>query len=73
MKTLNPGTRVRLNVRSIGGWKGTGTVVGDYPPSPDSIRLRKDGLDETVQCMRHEVSVLRNQNRGEAAKQESVS
>ena len=63
-KPLKAGTRIRLKVPDLGGWKGTGTVI--YVSGDDDyaiVEFRPDGTDEYgmgIAC-RHEVAVLRDQ------------
>ena len=67
MKLLTIGTRIRLKVRTLGGWKGTATVTEDQLFPDDGVWFRPDGEDPdnwlTGRCVacRHEVSILRNQ------------
>jgi hypothetical protein len=62
-KALTPGTRVRAKVRTMSGWKGTGTITCDCM---DTVTLTKDGWPvggdegEVLLC-RDEVAVLRDQ------------
>jgi hypothetical protein len=63
MKKLKKGDRIRLNVYTISGWKGLGTVTEDQVD--DTVTFRRDGEDPESwfsgrSCaMRHEVSVVR--------------
>ena len=53
MKQLKAGDRITLKVRTISGWKGSGTVVSH---SGDHVVFVKDG-DRTIEmcdCMRYE-------------------
>jgi hypothetical protein len=62
---MKAGTRVRLKVRTIFGWKGCGTVVRGYDP----VRFLADGNSYDcdapwrgmVDCTRDEVAVMRDQ------------
>jgi len=67
MKPLKKGDRIRLKVRTIGGWKGIGTVMEDEVVAGRGVRFIKDGaepgsLDSILGCdaCRHEVVVLRS-------------
>ena len=46
-KLLKKGDRIRLKVRTIGGWKGTATVTADEQLGSDLVQFRKDGDDES--------------------------
>ena len=64
MKLLKKGDRIRLKVRTIGGWKGTGTVTEDQAYGSDTIWFRKDGgRADNCAAGRHEVALIRT--RGE--------
>jgi hypothetical protein len=54
---LHPGDRVRAKVRTIFGWKGTGTVIrADY----GHITIQKDDDNgNTAEFARHELARLR--------------
>ena len=58
MRPLKAGDRVRLKVRSLFGWKGTGTVseiIGDGTDPNTSVEILKDGSSEHCTCCRHEL------------------
>lgn len=65
-KQIKVGDRIRLKVRLMGGWKGTGTVIFSDPYG-GIIEFLKDGdsLDEwgRTGCFvcKHEVAVMRKQ------------
>jgi hypothetical protein len=66
MKLLKKGDRIRLNVRTIAGWKGKGTVMQDQKTPESSVRFIKDGthlesIEYEIGCeaLRREVSMLR--------------
>lgn len=62
---LAPGTRVRLNVPTVVGGRGPGTVLECFGDGPHaSVLVRLDGTryvseDSWTDCCRHEVSVIR--------------
>jgi hypothetical protein len=64
--TLNKGDRIRLKVRTIGGFKGYATVLNESPVTGpnDTVEFCPEGCDDTyylgVAC-RHEVAKCRNQ------------
>ena len=62
-RRLKTGDRIRLKVRTLGGWKGTGTVVCDMAHEDDVVLFAKDGQErrDWLPCVaaRHEVSLLR--------------
>lgn len=67
MKLLKKGDRIRLKVRTMAGWKGTGTVMEDQITADGGVRFIKDGaepgtLEYEIGCdaCRHEVEVLRS-------------
>ena len=63
-KPLKAGTRIRLKVPDLFGWKGTGTVIYDVIGDEDDaiVEFRPDdkNLEMGIAC-RHEVAVLRDQ------------
>jgi hypothetical protein len=65
MKLLKKGDRIRLKVRTIGGWKGTATVTEDQISPDVTVWFRKDGSDpddwmaDRCCACRHEVAVMR--------------
>ena len=62
MRALKAGDRVRLKVRSLFGWKGTGTVseiIGDGTDPDTSVEILKDGSSEHCTCCRHELTKIR--------------
>ena len=62
MRPLKSGDRVRLKVRSLFGWKGTGTVseiIGDGTDPNTSVEFLKDGSSELCTCCRHELAKIR--------------
>lgn len=64
MKQLQKGDRIRLKVGTIGGWKGTATVL-EHSVCDDTVEFLKDGYtpDEYGRsycyAFRHEVSKIR--------------
>ena len=67
MRPIHPGTRVRLKVRTIGGWQGVGTVLRrvyddcvELIPDKD-LAEGKDWHMARVICGRDEVARLRDQ------------
>ena len=58
-KRLEKGTRIRLKVRTICGWKGKATVVNDY--GLGTVQFVKDDFPNELNCYcrRDEVAVLR--------------
>jgi len=61
MRLLKKGDRIRLKVRTIFGWKGTGTVTEDQLHADDNVYFRKDGgIGERNGARRHEVALMRN-------------
>ena len=60
-KKLKKGDRIRLKVRTISGWKGTGTVIEDQ--ITDTVLFRRDGKREGDKCSacREEVALMRDQ------------
>ena len=64
MRALKAGDRVRLKVRSLFGWKGTGTVseiVGDGTDPDTPVEILKDGSSEHCTCCRHELAKIRTE------------
>ena len=64
-RLLQVGDRVRLKVRTIFGYKGTGTVTREQYTASGGIQFRPDeeGWEHnTVDCMRHEVALMRCPN-----------
>ena len=62
MRPLKAGDRVRLKVRSLFGWKGTGTVtavIGGGTDPDVSVEILKDGSSEHCTCCRHELAKIR--------------
>lgn len=65
MRLLKKGDRIRLKVRTFGGWKGTATVTTDQVSADDVVWFRKDGSDPDSylagRCCacRHEVALVR--------------
>lgn len=63
-KLLKKGDRIRLKVRTMGGWTGTATVTEDQLMPDHPVFFRKDGdaenwLNDRCCAGRHEVSVIR--------------
>ena len=65
---LKKGDHVRLKIRTISGWKGTGIVLHDqYSNSPESIiKFRPDDADpndewRNCHALRRELSKIRTQ------------
>ena len=60
---LKQGDRIRLKVRTLSGWKGTGTVAVDQLHPEDGIQFIKDGDHGPPYsgARRHEVAKLRGQ------------
>lgn len=42
---LRKGDRIRLKVRTVGGWKGTATVTEDQTALAGPVWFRKDGSE----------------------------
>ena len=64
MRPLKAGDRVRLKVRSLFGWKGTGTVseiIGDGTDPDTDVDILKDGSSEHCTCCRHELAKIRTE------------
>ena len=61
MTRLKKGDRIRLKVRTLGGWKGTGIVVEDQAHPNDGVRFIKDGESAPTcsSACRHEVAKMR--------------
>jgi hypothetical protein len=65
MKKLKKGDRIRLNTRTISGWKGIGTITEDQEQEEAAISFRKDGgTEENNRAMRHEVTLLKTNTIG---------
>ena len=63
VKDLMAGTQVRLKVRTMSGWKGSGTVVWCFGDDVQILREDKPDQFGFVDCARHEVAVMRGQSR----------
>lgn len=64
MSRLKAGDRVRLKVRSLFGWKGTGTVteiIGNGADPDTFVEILKDGSSEHCTCCRHELAKIRTE------------
>jgi len=61
---MKKGTRIRLKVPTIGGWKGEAIVVEEYPSGTVEFLKKGDKLDEYGRsycyACRHEVSVIKH-------------
>ncbi len=56
-RKFKPGDLVALKVRTMGGWKGIGTVID---VSHDGLRIAKEGdPDRTCDVLKHEVRKVR--------------
>jgi hypothetical protein len=66
-RLLKKGDRVRTKTHTIGGWKGTGTVLEDETERGRVIKLqadtpvRRDDRDRMVMFCDFEVTLLRTQ------------
>jgi hypothetical protein len=68
MKLLKQGDRIRLNVRTLAGWKGMGTVPEDQLSEGDVVEFVKDAdvctdppsVPARCSAMRDEVTLVRN-------------
>lgn len=59
VKSLSRGDGIRLKVRTISGWKGTGTVVEDQVDCDDGVIFVKDASVREwpfTHACRHEVA-----------------
>ena len=57
---LKKGDRIRLKVRTMGGWKGIGVVTQDQSASDDAVWFRKTDTGERhCSACRHEVAKIR--------------
>ena len=64
MRALKAGDRVRLKVRSLFGWKGTGTVseiIGDGTDPDTPVETLTAGSSEHCTCCRHELAKIRTE------------
>lgn len=59
-RTLVKGDRVRLKVRTLFGWKGTGTVLWQ---SGDLVTFTSDDVGETVDALRDQVALIRKERK----------
>ena len=59
MKLLKKGDRIILDVETISGKKGLGTILSDQIHAKSSVRLRLDGSNEFTDAGRNEVTLLR--------------
>lgn len=70
-RLLKAGDRIRLKVRTITGWRGTGTVIVDMVHPDGAVRFRRDETpaDQWEHCVagRHEVALLRGCRAAKAA------
>jgi hypothetical protein len=58
-KVLHIGTRVRLKVRTMGGWRGTATILAE-----DGRAIKDGGTDpfqDSVDAVPHQWVVMRDQ------------
>jgi hypothetical protein len=59
---LQVGDRVQLKVRTMGGWKGSGTVTHVYGLDA-LVQFKPDDGTGEVTCVRHEVRRISGQTR----------
>jgi hypothetical protein len=63
IRLLKKGDRVRLNVETISGNKGLGTVIDDQLSQHGTVWMILDGRKGRTCCGREEISLLRDQNK----------
>lgn len=71
MRKLRAGDRIRLKVKTLTGWIGTGAVICDQSTPDSGVVFQRDGYDsdDTCDACRHEVVLLRKDNRGTTPRQ----